>query len=414
MRNPIAMLMGAIAASAALCASAAPQDAPLACSVTAPNVTCVMTGLDNPRGLAFGPRGSLFVAEAGRGDADTKPCKAGTGFNCYGHTGAVTRLWRGEQVRVSTGMPSLSFVLGASARGPHDIVMWPGNGAQPSVLGEEGALVTIGLEMTATARDAAGRHDMGRLVRVPMDALLAPSQHLCTSCWASVVDIAPFQPQGNPDPNRESDPYGLLFEKGTGQDDDSVIVVDSSRNWLTRVGPQGEMSVVATFPARFEGRSTDAVPTTVVSGPDGDYYVGELVGIPFQGPARPPANIYRVSAEPPHDVSVLATGFNAVIDVAFHAESLYVLQHWSSQSSSTLKDGRLIRIACHDRPLVCDGEREVLLDGLDGPTSVLVGRGAIYVSNHGAAPGFVGSTRQSLGEVLRLALDDEDASDTED
>jgi glucose/arabinose dehydrogenase len=27
----------------------------------------VMTGLDNPRGLAWGPEGGLYVAEAGRG-----------------------------------------------------------------------------------------------------------------------------------------------------------------------------------------------------------------------------------------------------------------------------------------------------------------------------------------------------------
>ena len=29
--------------------------------------TVVMSGLDNPRGLAFAPNGALYVAEAGRG-----------------------------------------------------------------------------------------------------------------------------------------------------------------------------------------------------------------------------------------------------------------------------------------------------------------------------------------------------------
>ena len=58
------------------------------------------------------------------------------------------------------------------------------------------------------------------------------------------------------------------------------------------------------------------MPTSVVVGPDGDYYVGELVGIPFSGPKRPPSSIYRVAAAEPHDVTVFLTGFNAIIDMA--------------------------------------------------------------------------------------------------
>jgi hypothetical protein len=388
-------------AAAALClagpAAQAKQDEALACSVSAPNASCVMNQLDQPRGLAFGPQGAVFVAEAGYGGA---PCKGG-GFNCYGHTGAISRLWKGEQARVSAGMPSLGFPLGPSARGPHDILIGQGNAA-------EGALVTIGLEMTSTARNAAGRGDMGRLVHVPIDALMAPSSQLCPSCWTSVVDIA-----GGFNPAQESDPYALLLQEGRGTDDDAVLVVDSSRDGLLRVDAQGNISLVAHFPSRVDGRAVNSVPTTIARGPDGDYYVGELVGIPFQSSAtvtRPPANIYRVSADPPHEVSVLAGGFNAIIDIAFHGEDLYVLQHWSSFASSTLKDGKLLRIACHDRPLVCDGVPEEIIGGLDGPTSVLVGRGSIYVTNHGAAAAFTSQTSpvQHLGEVLRIPLDDDE------
>lgn len=411
MRNLFRIFIAATAIAGFASPCVARQDEPLACSVTAPNVSCVMNKLDDPRGLAFGPQGSLFVAEAGLGNA---PCKAPImGFNCYGHTGAVSRLWRGEQVRVATGLPSLSFPLGASARGPHGIMMWSGPGTQPSALGEEGALVSIGLEMTSVARNAAGRGDMGRLVHIPMDALMAPASQLCPGCWTSVLDIA-----GGFQPTQESDPYNMLLEKGLGADDDTVLLIDSSRNALLRIDTLGSISSMATFPSRVDGRVTDAVPTTIARGPDGEYYVGEFIGIPFQTNAngtRQPGNIYRVSADPPHDVTVIAGGFNAIIAIAFHGEDLYVLQHWSSFASSNLKDGKLIRIACHDRPLVCDGAREVVIDNLDVPTALLIGRGAIYISHHGASPAFTSQTSaiQHLGEVLRIPLDDGEESEAD-
>src|SRR6266498_2661495 len=74
-----------------------------------PTVTAVMSGLDNPRGLVFGPEGALYVAEAGRGDLGEGdgPCvQPGAVQVCYGATGAVSRLWRSEQERVATGLPS--------------------------------------------------------------------------------------------------------------------------------------------------------------------------------------------------------------------------------------------------------------------------------------------------------------------
>ena len=49
-------------------------------------LTCVMTGLDSPRGLAFGPEGALYVAEAGAG--------AGVGERCADDGQEL-----GEQVR---------------------------------------------------------------------------------------------------------------------------------------------------------------------------------------------------------------------------------------------------------------------------------------------------------------------------
>jgi hypothetical protein len=49
-------------------------------------------------------------------------------------------------------------------------------------------------------------------------------------------------------------------------------------NALLRVSDWGKISTLAAFPSRPQ-RSTDAVPTAVAQGPDGAYYVGELMGV---------------------------------------------------------------------------------------------------------------------------------------
>ena len=65
-------------------------------SALAATATPVMTGLDNPRGLAFGQDGALYVAQAGKGGPG--PCQVLRGaLQCYGPTGRVSRLWHGVQ-----------------------------------------------------------------------------------------------------------------------------------------------------------------------------------------------------------------------------------------------------------------------------------------------------------------------------
>jgi hypothetical protein len=66
----------------------------------------VASGLNNPRGIAIGPGGAVFVAESGAGGSG--PCTTGPEGNeiCFGRSGAITRIWRGTQRRVVTGLPT--------------------------------------------------------------------------------------------------------------------------------------------------------------------------------------------------------------------------------------------------------------------------------------------------------------------
>jgi hypothetical protein len=93
-----------------------------------PTVTTYATGLNSPRGLAFGPDGRLYVAEAGTGGtlAPTGTAECPTQVNIYspytaGYTGRVVRVHAdGTKHTVVDRLPSMTDVFGATY-GPTDV-----------------------------------------------------------------------------------------------------------------------------------------------------------------------------------------------------------------------------------------------------------------------------------------------------
>ena len=343
-----------------------PAVTPAAASGTAPGVTVVASNLNSPRGLIWVRKGGFLVAEAGKGGSG--PCGPGPlGAMCVGRSGAVTRVVDGTLSRL-VHLPSIALPDGSFAFGTHDV------GSE----GDGKIYATIGLAGSPETRKQWGPKGalLGHLVRVTRGGGVR-----------AIADLAAYEARHNPAGGPvESDPFGLLVRRK------SIIVADAGANDLLRVGHKGRISTLAVFPGRdvrFQGQTVemDAVPTSVVRGPDGAYYVGQLTGFPYPvGGAR----VYRVV--PGHRPTIFARGFTNIIDIAFDRRgNLYVLEIAHNSLLASPPFGALLRVSP-------DGERTMLLDrGLSFPTSVVVrSPHRIYLTNCGVCPGG--------GEVLRLDL----------
>ena len=268
----------------------------IAAPAQAQTVTQVMSGLDSPRGLAFGPEGGLYVTEAGVPVNSGFCVPVALGNNCYSETGKVSRLFKGQQERVVEGLPSLFNSVRQDVVGANDI----------SFQGRGGAYITLGWGGAPAARAALGEPAslVGTLIK------LEPSGH-----WRVDADISAFEGANNPAGGPiDSNPYGVLAGPG------ERYVTDAGGNSLLRVAANGKVSLITTFAAIG---TSDAVPTEVNVGPDGALYVSVLTGVPFTAGA---AKIYRVV--PGQANQIFQDGFRTIIDFAWGPDgSLYVLEH---------------------------------------------------------------------------------------
>jgi hypothetical protein len=333
----------------------------------APTMTVVARGIDNPRHLALGTDGTLYVAAAGRGGGT---CLRLEGERmCVGFTGRVLAVnpATGVKLVVSDGLISGAGPDGSFATGPDGVAVGPD--------GRVDTILTSGTSRDLAALPPRWRQQAGELVRV------APVPRI------DLGSIDTFEFRYNSDRergDRNSNPYAVLALAGHD------IVADAGANAILDVRG-GVVSLLAVIPKI--GRA-QPVPTSLALGPDGSIYVGTLAFGAGTGHAR----IFRI---PPGGgpATTFAVGFSAITGLGFGPDrSLYVTELTTNPRRFT-PAGAVIRIAP-------DGTRTTFSQGLVFPAGVAVSpAGEVYVSNYSTLPARTsrrGPFRGAGGQIVRI------------
>jgi hypothetical protein len=328
-------------------------------------IEVVADGLDTPRGLIYDRKHRrVLVAEAGTGG--TAPCGQANGnvTYCYGPTGSVFQFSeRGHSSRrIITGLPSIKAEDGSAVLGLHDLG-----------LNDDRLTLLFGLSGKKFFRDqlGPGAIALAQTARVDRHGNLVP-----------LADLVTFEEQNNPHPAIiDSDPYGIAVGRfGT-------VVADAAGNDILLIKRDGTISVLAVFPTRVPAANpadtVESVPTTVVKGPDGAFYVGELSGFPYyKGEAR----VYRLV--PGQAPTIFAQGFTNIADLTFDERGRLIVLEMAKEGLFLPADtvtGRLVRVERNGT------QTDLATTGLENPGGVAyVGNGVFYITNRTTSTGDVG------------------------
>lgn len=326
----------------------------------AQNVTTVATGLNGPRGLKFGPDGSLYVAEAGIGGR-TDPCEVVPTVGPYhgGPTATVTRIAPdGEKTTVVSGLPSALSSLPTG-----------------DTLGASG-VAFIGSNLYVLVAGGGCSHGNPDS---PAGIIRAKVRQ---GSWNYISDLSEYlrdNPVANPNP-ADFEPDGTFFSMVVH--DSHFYAVEPNHGEIVRVDPGGRAERFIDISA-----SQGHVVPTAIAFHDGYFYVGTLDLFPIT-PGR--AKILKISQS--GEVVATITGLTTVTGLTFDASGrLYALELSAAVGFPAPGAGKLVRVNGSD-------QLEDIVTGLVVPTGMTTGPdGALYISNFGAAP-------PGLGQILRVEL----------
>jgi hypothetical protein len=334
-----------------------------------PMATVFASGFNNPRGLAFGPDGMLYVAEGGPGGTNSTvgqcvqvPSPVGP-YSGNARGGRISRVdSNGNRTTVTDRFPSSQTS--------------PNQGSLMSGVADVGFIGGALYALTAGSGCSHGViHTDNGLFKVSPNG--AP---------VMVADLSQFQkshPVANPEPD-DFEPDGTWWSMvPVGL---SFYAVEPNHGELDRITTTGAISRVADISA-----SQGHIVPTAVAYHGGNFYVGNLNGFPIVPGSSKILKITKAGA-----VSTFATGFTTVLGLTFdNLGRMYVLENTTTTGFPTPGEGDIVRVV--------GASRQVIISGLPLPTAMIFGPdGALYVSALGFGP--PPSLPNGPGFIMRIRL----------
>jgi hypothetical protein len=335
-------------------------------------VTTFATGLDNPRGLKFGPDGKLYVAEGGAGgtastDGQCTQVVPPIGPYTGGYNARISKIDRwGNRTTVVDNLPSsqTSAITGGLTSGVADIAF-------------------VGRTLYAVLAGAGCSHGIpdvpNGVIRVNRDGT-----------WKLAADLSAFlaaHPVAHPEPD-DFEPdgtyYGMVAVRG------ELYAVEPNHGEIDRIIPNRWGGATVRRLIDISATQGHIVPTVLAH--HGDFYVSNLSTFPLVPGA---SKILQIT--PSGHIARTFGHLTGVLGIAFDRWGrLYALENTVCPTADpcgpTPGTGALVRV----KP---NGDVETVASGLMLPTGMTIGPdGAFYVSVNGF--GFPAGA----GEIARIAL----------
>jgi hypothetical protein len=328
-------------------------------------VSIYATGLDNPRGLKFGPDGFLYVAEGGRGGTlSTTPMQCKQVPNVGPYTGSRTggRISRidhhGHRHTVTSKFPSSQT-----------------NAAQGSLVSGVADVAFIGYDLYAITAGAGCSHGLAGTYNG-----VARIGHDGSIHW--IANLSAYQ-KSHPVQNPEEDDfepdgtwYSMVALRG------NLYALEPNHGELVKITPYGKVRRVVDVSAT-QGH---IVPTALAY--HHHFFIGNLNTFPIVSGS---SKVLKLTGH--RQLWPVAGQLTTVVGITFDKWGrMYVLENTTGNPFPTPGTGEVVRIDP-------SGARKTIISGLVLPTAMTFGPDcALYVSNagFGLPPG--------MGQVLRFDL----------